>query len=125
MVFRESPNPHISIILFIIIIIYYHTRYTLYTESTPNLTALRVPLEVLVHRSTVRRVSRTATHTHHYTILYTHSITPIHEIRDLGNGRFSGQNAGSSGGYASKLWATFETSLHPCSRGCFGLKRSV
>jgi hypothetical protein len=29
MVFRESPmNPHISIILFIIII-YYHTRYTL------------------------------------------------------------------------------------------------
>jgi hypothetical protein len=75
MVFRESPmNPHQYYIIY-----YYYYYFIIhaihyYTESTPNLQPCGLPLEVLVHRSTVRRVSRTATHTHHHTILYTHIV---------------------------------------------------
>jgi hypothetical protein len=65
---------------------YYLLSYTLYTitESTPNLTALRAAaLEVLVHRSTVRRVSRTTIHLLLYTRIIPRSQSEILETGDF------------------------------------------
>jgi hypothetical protein len=110
-----EPTSVLYYLLLLLFIIIHAIHY--YTESTPNLTALRAA--VGGSRAPLDRAScitHRHTYTPPYTILYTHIVLypDPPEIRDLGNGRFSGQNAVSSGGYASKLWATFETSLTSC-----------